>query len=309
MSVGTPLFIYKQHSFHHMKNSNEYVFLRRIPNRRLPFEVYQDSSQSIGSFIDSETRQTFRCLNYEEERKLLPQFLNMSSSDPMFTENMMEFYANLNIIIPPATDEKEMWGSGGLKLNITVGEDGNPLAPMDYIYYKHSLGKKDVARSLNEAKENPRTYNFFIIDLASEQREKTEKLESFKKSMTQYINLTSGKSVDYEHITTLLSVLKPYGSPDLRISELSDPDKLDELRKIAEKNPVEFYSAATNKNIAELNVVLAAVESDIINKINGVLYYGEIKLGGQVLDAVNALTKPTMSTELLEIKAKIEALK
>ena len=80
------------------------------------------------------------------------------------------------------------------------------------------------------------------------------------------------------------------------------------MQKIIEKIPQKFYEAATNKNLSELALALKAIDNGIITKINGLHYYGEIGLGKDVLSVVDALCKPTMTGELLEIKAKIEAL-
>ena len=99
--------------------------LRRENTTNLPDDVYVDAKRRIGSVFDS-TGSLLTGLSLDEQKRILPSVIGMSPTDMGWANKVRKFYAELTIEVP----------QNGVELNITLDEDGNPVAPMEYVKFR-----------------------------------------------------------------------------------------------------------------------------------------------------------------------------
>lgn len=85
------------------------VTIKRVPQDRIPNEIYESSTKSIGSAIDATTGGVLKGLNFAEERILMPSIVNTPATSMYFLEQVDKFWMNIEIKVPIDT---------GLNLNI-----------------------------------------------------------------------------------------------------------------------------------------------------------------------------------------------
>ena len=117
--------------------SDKIVTIKRIPQDRLPKEIYEGSEKSIGGAIDRNTGKTLKALSFDEERIILPSIINTPANSVHFLENAEEFWMNIDIKVPLE----------GLPLNIaTYKVQVEGYQPLGQRTYQNTLkGKIDMS--------------------------------------------------------------------------------------------------------------------------------------------------------------------
>ena len=174
-----------------MSSQEKYITIKRIPQDRMPREIYEGSTYSIGGSISSETSDVLKGLSFAEEQIILPNIINTPSTSVHFLQKCREFWQDIDIKIPVegltlnisthrviletpiqrgsfGLSSKQLSKSdsfdlelGGEEVSILekeVGEDIDdgrnfdmPINPLDYVHYKYAMMHGSVAKNLNDA--------------------------------------------------------------------------------------------------------------------------------------------------------------
>jgi len=119
------------------------IFIRRkeVLNH-LPKEIRAGAKVKIGSiFVD---RLPLKGVDGEEEAKLLKGIVDVPATHQDWPAKTKDFWASLSLKVP----------FEGVELNIGTHDDGTPVSPMDYIYWKWCMKHRQVAISEEEMNGN-----------------------------------------------------------------------------------------------------------------------------------------------------------
>lgn len=232
-------------------------------------EELSHSKRGVGSYFAgrfSDKKGTG--LSTKELHILMPKLLDSAPIDPDFHKKIKEFYMDiyteipygdkgkqLNIALLDVTTNKvveetiEEIKAGKSKLTETV----LPVDIEDYVRFRHILFYPNTAKSYEAAVGDP-TVEFYILDPKVESLNKVASLDAVDTAQADYLIVS--KDVDkVKMILTLMKHLFPkekdkLGKPVIyNIDSMSFADQRVLLRKLADKQPEQFHSIATDKKL------------------------------------------------------------
>jgi hypothetical protein len=231
------------------------VYIRRVEKNdktRLPKDLLMDSKRPIGASYNK-FGQILKGITGEEEKKIMPEIIGISVSDPQFSKACEAFWCNITIPIPPGM---------GIKLNVGLDANGYPVAPMDYAKYKFAKAHRNVAPEEN-VDANPYAL-FYIHDPVSSTLKKASELDLRNKAKLKYLELIQ----DEKRMDDVLSVLTSYRNPAI----LSSDDKKLILESESTKKPVEFVKAVEDDKLAIKSFVYRCINAGVFRNQEQELY-------------------------------------
>lgn len=220
------------------------------------------AKRSVGSyFANSNSPRKGTGLTDEEVKILLPQILDVRTTDQDFRKMVENFYTEISTYIP--------YGDKGLELEIGLeldndlpvtysrteeGPDGKPIVRLntpldyeDYVRYKHALGHPQMAASPELAKGN-QIMKYYIED--------PEMVVKFRLSATevadQAINEYQKIKTDYDKLKAICTILSPHIKKSMPgevfVAERYNQEELAiKARTLATEKPAVFYKAITDE--------------------------------------------------------------
>lgn len=238
------------------------VYIRRIiknDRTRLPKDLLIESKRPVGASWNK-FGEVLKGVTGDEEKKIMPEVLGVSLNDPTFAATCKEFWFNIKIDVPPGD---------GAKLNVTVGEDGLPLAPLDYIKYKYAKKHREVAAE-EELESNPAAL-FYIHDPATATEKRASELGLRNKAKLKYLELIQ----DENKMNSVLSVITTYRNP----AHLTMDDKALILEEQALRNPAKFIETMDDTKLQMKSFIYRAITAGIFKESGTRIIYDDTIIG------------------------------
>jgi hypothetical protein len=259
-----------------------YLYLRENTTN-LPDGIYVDAKRKIGS-VFNKNGQLVKGLSLEEEKKLLPNILGMSSNDPNWSNSVRRFYAEMTIDIP----------QNGVELDISLNEEGDPFHPMDFVKFRFAALHPHVSESEDSNVTNTRYY-FFDPRKDEEQKViETRKRKDADKALILVCD--DEKQMDL--------ILKAYGKS---VQGLSKDQKELKLEDFVDEDPAEFIRVSEDKDLETIALVKECLDLDVLRKSGNTYLYGDEILGEDQEQTIRHLKLKRNSGMLQDIKAKLKA--
>lgn len=277
-------------------------------------EFMSMSKKSIGSYFESKSGKGIGCgLSFEERELLMPRIIDIPKEDRGFLPGVKAFFESLVTHVPYEHGvELEIGLTIDNKLPITFWHEAQerfnlPIAPMDYIRYRHAQKHPRVSPSVQDAKGNM-LVDFYIYDPASTLVENVELSNTKDKALKIYMKLREERNP--EKIDMMLTLMEKDPREFTGIGK--DDEKAEFLRNAADTRAVDFVAAHEGKHFEEeyllrsmLNVgVVRQIGNQFINKETGKI------IGNTREEALYFFKDPVHSDQISILKAQMqEALK
>jgi hypothetical protein len=215
-------------------------FLGRAQGKDM-VDYFADSKHSIGAYWESsESKRIGSGMTMDEEKLLLPEFIEVSKEDREYTKKRAEFYAEIDTKIPFTSGRVLEIGLTDNHKPLSV--DNMPIEIMDYIRYRHAITHPFVAVNKEEADGNP-LKQFYIFNKSELQKKTTKKTEEKDAALRIYLEVKDDKPKT-EMMLTLMGI-DPRGFAGKNEGELL----IEELRKLSETKPNDFIKVYSSRNL------------------------------------------------------------
>lgn len=266
--------------------SEKLVYLfRRENTTNLPDDVYVEAKRRIGSVFDRQGN-LVKGLSMEEQKKLLPNILGIGPADPGWSNAVRRFYAELTIEVPQS----------GVELDISMDENGEPVAPLDYVKFRFAALHPHVAEEEDNQHIGSRYYFF---DPAKDEQIRVAETRQRKDAYKALILVCEDeKKMD--------QVLQAYGK---RIDKKSRDQKELMVEELMDENPNEFIRVCEDKDLEFIALINECLDIEVLRKSGNTYLYGDEVLGEDLEQTVRHLKLKRNSGMLQDIKAKVKAFK
>lgn len=261
------------------------IFIRRkeVLNH-LPKEIRAGAKVKIGSiFVD---RQPLKGVSDDEEAKLLKGIVDVPPTHQDWPAKTKDFWASLSLKVP----------FEGVELNIGTHDDGTPVSPMDYIYWKWCMKHRQVAMSEEEMNSDAGK-RFYMYDPQKDLLKKNERVQVKKDADKEFIKL-SGNMDKVKMLTRVLMGVDP--------ERLSSIELENNLYDYKEKNPERFLKFSLDDNLELRAEIENMVEKSVLRKIGNQLIYEDETIGEDVKDAIVYFKNKKNSGQVNIMRARLQ---
>jgi hypothetical protein len=258
---------------------------------------------SIGSYFETGTSKTATGLSRSEINLLLPLLIDFDVQDRDFKKEVTKYFDSMFTQIPSTGRELE---TGLMDNSLTLGaklKEGGvnlPLEVEDYVAYRHCLGFPFLAKSLKEAKGDPRK-TLYILDRKKESLESTSKRELQDTSFAKYLAIKD----DSKMVSQVLSALG-VSTRDLITGKALDEVSL--LKDASMKRPKAFIQAADNKDLKLIYTINSMVNLKIVIKEGTRYIFEGSQLAVSMKDFIEYMRDSKNSKTVAVLKARLEEL-
>lgn len=265
-----------------MSAKTVYLF-RRDNTTNLPDDVYIEAKRRIGSVFDNQG-QLLKGLSLDEQKRILPPVIGMSSNDPNWANAVRRFYAEMTIEVP----------QNGVELDISINEEGEPNSPLDFVKFRFAALHPHVAE---EEDSNISGTRYYFFDPAKDEQDRVAETRKRKEAYKALILICDDeKQMDL--------VLKAYGK---RVNSMTKDQKELELEQVMDDDPNEFIRVAEDKNLEVVALIKECIDLNVLRKSGNTYLYGDEVLGEDLEQTVRHLNLKRNSGMLQDIKAKLKA--
>jgi len=258
------------------------VILRKEPDGPLPKEIRAESRMYISSVYRN--RQPLKGISIEEEKKYLNGILDVNPDHVDWPKHIKDYWANMSIMV----------GYGGVELDVSTTEDGEPLNIEDWIRYQWILKHPHVALNKDEMQGKMR---FFIKDTQRDLRTANNKIQTLKDADKVFIKVSDNKD-EMRRIYRMMASDNP--------DKLTDLDVENRLYALKTDKPAKFIRIATDKHLKLKSEIEEMITLQILRRIgNQVIYQDEI-LGDTLQDTVIHLNDKKNSGKLTTLRAQLK---
>lgn len=266
---------------------------RKESNSRLPKEVISESVTKIGGAITS-SGVVLTGLTFDEQKKYMPQLVGVKEDHPEFTQRVEKFFSNISLAVP----------FEGLKLNITVNENGEPQSPREWISYKFCLASKQVANSKAEVYSDP-NYLCYIEDEVANEKVKAASLQVKKEAYIEYAKISEDE-VKFDWIIRVLA--KVYNDSANAVAKLSKDQRDIKMSEYVDKNPAKFIEICKDKDLEFRAQIESMVDKGVLQRIGNRLINGSEPIGEDVDSAIAYLKQSTNAQTYAILLARLGEL-
>ena len=263
-----------------MNNSRIVEIFRRPNTSSLPDEVFLDAKRKIGSVFNKNGKPLIG-LSLDEIQKYMPSVIGVSTSDPAFYNKVDRYFLNITINVP----------TEGTKLDVTTDADGNPVNIVDFIKYKYVESYPYCAKDQHSLK---RADKFYILD-RQEELDKKHVASSTRKEAYKILLGLAAKEKDF--LLTLMGY---------NINLLEDKTKEISLEDEVNKDPSNFISLASDKNLEIKALIETLISAEVLRRIGTAIINGDETIGQTDEDAVVYLKDKKNSAVLVSMKARLK---
>tara|TARA_R100000365_G_C2745030_1_gene73781 strand:- start:285 stop:1154 length:870 start_codon:yes stop_codon:yes gene_type:complete len=275
-------------------HGSKIIYLKRNGNpTRLDEEMYDGAVTKIGSRFEGRSPMSAFSIEERDKEKYylaLKQGMDVEARD--FNRIRNEFWNDFTISVP---------GGEGLKLEIGLDEDGEPLNIDDYVTWKYAVKCREVAEDKADADDRSNVL-FYINDPGYENRIKHSKMVTKMKINGYLMELFSNKAESKNKLNQVLRVMGE--KPESFKLEEDKHLKLNEL--IFEKNKASLFMSAYEDDNIELRALIHDLhDKNVIAKSKNTYHEGDEELG-TVDDLIAMLKSPTESDRLMRYKSLVK---
>ena len=265
-------------------NTKKIMILRKESETgHLPKEIQAEARMYISSVYVN--RQPLKGVTAAEEIKYLKGILDVGPDHVDWPRQTKNYWAEMSIMV----------GYGGVELDISTTDDGEPINIEDWLRYKWLIKHPHVALHKDEMLGSKK--RFFIKDTQRDLRTANNKIQTLKEADKEFIKLS-------DNIEDLKRVYRMMGT--------DNPDRLNSIelenRLYALKNevPEKFIRIATDKHLKVKSEIEEMISLQVLRRIgNQVIYQDEI-LGDTLQDSVIYLNDKKNSGTLTTLRAKLK---
>lgn len=255
-----------------MKNKNSKTitifragsFLTRAQGPEIQ-DYFSDSKKSIGSYFEGVNSVRIASgLSYPEQCLLLPEFIEVNDAHPEFVKKCSEFFNALDTQVPHI-------GGRTLEIGLTldnnepVSKENYPLAPMDFIRYRHIKSHPQVAMNKEAADGNP-LMEFYIFD-PEELQEKTSKTAKEQDDALKIYLEIKDDDMKVKQMLTNMGV-----DPRAFLGKNEKVNLVAELRHLSETKPTEFVKVFSSRDLETEYWIKTLVNAQVL-KVIGDKYF------------------------------------
>lgn len=282
--------------------SNFELSIRRAPYFYMRGDDPSNHNMKIGSSLKGTT--VLRGLDLEEEKKYLPQIINIAPSDVNFNMACRDYWNNISARVPADGDTAEKLQGKILSMKVefksaeqkstfeslkSFEKKGNYITLYgnvidgiaDYVLFKYCLVYGRVANHSKDVFISPKI-RFYLYSIETDRLDKISEFKTRNDARAKFIEILSKEPV-------IDASLLYYGEK-LAVYE-SLEDKQIALEKLVESKPEIFMDCVSDVNLKYKALILRAREAGIlyVPANTDTYYYGEnreICLGTNLDDAV-----------------------
>lgn len=282
---------------------DNFVYIRR---KEVLSPLGDDSSDHLWK-IGSALKGTMHLsgLTREEEARWLPDIIGVTPTNSEWGKKLAQYWNNISALVPDGE---------GRKLNVTLGENKEPVNVNDYILYRYCLVYGRVANKKEEIRKSPKI-RFYLFN---EKEEKQDKVSLMKTRLNarKIIFALLEDSTRFNAVLKIFSnettLLTKIGLPIINIDKASDDDKQLMLDSIA-TNPItinRFIEVANDKNLITQSFIEDCIFYKKLQRVpnTSTILRGSLTIGNTVTEAIAFLGNPINSKVVLELKAEIKLL-
>ena len=260
------------------------TILRQEPTGFLPKAVRAESRMHISSVYVS--RQPLKGVSADDEKKYLNGILDVGPDHVEWPRHTKRYWTDLSIMVP----------MGGVALDISTTEDGEPENIEDWLRYKWILKHPHVALSRDEM-ESTKVKRFYIQDVQRELRSANNKIQTLKDADKEFIKLSDNKQ-DMRRVFRLMGTQNPDSLTDMEIENY--------LYKIKGATPDKFIRICTDKHLKMKSEIEEMLTAEILRRIGNQIIYQDEVLGDTLQDTVIFLNDKKNSGQLTTLRAKLK---
>lgn len=270
------------------------------------------SRKSIGSYFASKNEKGIGSgLTFEEKEILMPRIIDVPKDDRTFLDTVRKFFESLQTYVPYEDGVT-------LEIGLTISNDEEltyfdkdrkifnvPIAPMDYIRYRHALHHPQVAESEAAARGNM-LVSFYIFDPASVLTENIELDKTKDRALQIYMTVKT----DIGKVDALLTLM---GRDPREFSGLEkNNEKIKELRSLADNQANKFVEEYEGKMFEEKYLLTSMMNTGIVRRVGNQYINAETGkiIGNNTEEAWYFFKDPAHTDQISILKANLqEALK
>lgn len=270
-------------------------------------EYYALTSQSMGSYFQGGgSQKSASGMAFWEEAILMPLLIDVPEHDKEFRKKVASFNDDINTTVPYFLGRELEIGmlqdnDKGLEDISIENPKGNfPIAPLDYLRYRHAQGHPECSNSKEEAMSNMLKL-YYIHDSTRENNTAFVDLEEKDNALTSYLGLKS----DPKKVEMHLSLL----GRDTR--GILFKEQLSLLRLLVEEKSAAFLENVADKDNLQryfINQLLAARVLDLVGSSYLVKESGEA-LGYSIAEVVEYLKNKSNSQMVGVLKAQLQEVR
>jgi hypothetical protein len=260
---------------------------RRERESYLPNEVMNEAIVHVGSHLVN--RGVLRGLDPADEKKYLPSIIGVPADHPDFPREAQNYWAEMSIKVP----------TGGVVLDVTADENGQPYNLEDWIRYKWLLRHIKVAQSHKELMADPRK-DFYIYDPDKESLDRNKRIELLKLADVTFAKVSADKE-KMRRLMVLLSSANVQAMTDIQIEN--------QLYDLKNQDPEKFFRVATDKHLDLKAEVLEMIRLNILRKVGSQIIYVDQVIAQELDDAVAFFNDPNNSALVVTLRAKARELR
>lgn len=258
--------------------------IRKEKHSHIPVEVQQTSIHRLGSvWVDG---QPHKNIDPEIERALLPLVNDVPADADNFRIEARDFWRSLTVKVP----------SEGTVLNVSVGKDGLPESPKDYLTYIWVETHPHVAKTKDEMNKFGK-YRFYLHDPDRESKQENDRVKARAKAYKEFVKVLD----DPKQIERVLRVLGNQNP-----SKMDAQQQENALHKQMESDPAKFYKVATDNTLAVKDFIAELLEKEILRKSGNTYFYMDEMIGESLDETVAYLKNKKNSGMLNDLKAKLK---
>lgn len=274
---------------------------RRPKSTNLPEELYTEGRYKISSTWVNKGKDIKRGITAAEEKLLMPGIIGVSANDPTFSKEVRNFFANMVIHVP---------ADAGVPFNIAMYPNEDPATkkevpelpynPLDYVQYRFCIADPAVAETEAEMRGNSLRL-YYVEDLNKKKEQDVEALQLRRKAQAEYLKLGEDETT-IDWLLTMLGTATQDPIP-VDVLDINDKDLL--LDKFTKSHPGLFYSLATDSDLRLKAMISTGVSKGYLEKQGDVYFYGDIKMGTGLEQAVRFTKDPANSKIFVALKASL----
>jgi DNA-binding Lrp family transcriptional regulator len=262
----------------------EVQLIRKEKKSHIPTEVQQTAIHRLGSvWVDG---QPHKQISPELEKALLPLVNDVPADADNFRIEARDYWRSLTVKVP----------SEGTVLNVSVGKDGMPVAPKDYLTYVWIESHPHVAKSKDEMNKFGK-FRFYLHDPERESKQENDRVKSRAKAYKEFVKVLDDPK-QTERVLRVMGNQNP--------AKMSAEQRENALHKQMEANPAKFYEIATDDTLAVKDFIAELLEKEIIRKSGNTYFYMDEMIGETLDETVAFLKNKKNSSVLNDLKAKLK---
>lgn len=269
-----------------------------VHSSSFPQELLDASTFNYCPPLDSNTRTELTGLEREEIDKILPSVINVSANSPDFLVRVEEFYREFSEAIP----------FKGKELDATLKEDGTPVKPTDYLFYKILLKDKVVAKGEDVKSADGKFFYYKLESISNLLKEQADIYSIEKEALSAFTKLVNFEDTPEKNRVLKSIVLVNRQLLELGIDDVNNCNRITteiHLKKILDKLPSAIKAAYDDKDITIKAQIELFLDFNLVSMEGDEIHYEGSKLANNKTSLIGVLR--SNNTVFASLLAKLRA--